>query len=60
MPRPTPKRHPLVLPALLCACFAAGAALSLYDGLTGLAGGLLAGAPVIVIARAIRKAQSSR
>lgn len=49
--------HPLRVPALLFACLLSGGALSLVDGPFGWMGGVIALVPIVVVIRAIRKAQ---
>jgi hypothetical protein len=49
--------HPLRIPALLFICLLSGGGLSLVDGPIGWIGGVIALVPVVVVARAIRKAQ---
>lgn len=53
-PKPTSRRHPLVLPGILSACFTAGVAVSLYTGAPGIAGGILSALPLVSAMWAIR------
>ncbi|MCC6698942.1 MAG: hypothetical protein IT365_25185 [Candidatus Hydrogenedentes bacterium] len=53
-------RHPLIVPAVLWACFSAGVAWSLLSGAPGFGGGLLTAAPIAAIAWAVRTALQRR